>query len=401
MMQSTQASLVAIFAAAVLAPVLSELLHRVELPSVLLEILLGIVIGPQVLGIADADDFVSGLSTFGLAFLMFFAGYEIDFARVRGAPMRLAALGWIVSLTIGLLVTVPFVLEGLVISDLLIGLALTTTAIGTLLPMMNDQGITRTRFGAYLLAAGSVGEFGPIVAVTLLLSGDQPLHEAVFLMAFVLAAIGAALVATRPQPPGVLEVVRRHLYTSSQLPVRIALLLLGSMIWLAFELGLDTLLGAFVAGLILRLLLSRNRVEELQPKLEAVGYGVFIPIFFVVTGMTFDLDALLGSPSAIARVPLFLIAFLVVRGLPTYLVSRGQLAPLERRALALLVSTALPLVVVITTIGLETGRMHVENATALVSAAMLSVLVYPIVGFALARRALASGDRKSASTDPG
>lgn len=387
-MRSTQASLVVIFAAAVAAPLVSELLKRFSVPPVLFEILLGIVVGPQLLGWAEADDFVSGISTFGLAFLMFFAGYEVDMARVRGAPIRLAALGWVISLALGLLVIIPFVLEGLVVSDLLVGLALTTTAIGTLLPMMNDQGITHTRFGSYLLAAGSVGEFAPIVAITLLFSGDQPFHEGVLLVAFVLAAIGVAVLATRPQPPGLLEIMRRHLYTSSQLPVRIALALLAVMIWLAFELGLDTLLGAFVAGMILRLLLSRNRVEQLESKLAAVGYGVFIPVFFVVTGITFDLDALLDSPSALARVPVFLVLFLVVRGLPVFFVSRGVLDPLERRALALLTSTALPLVVVITTIGLETGRMHVENATALVSAAMLSVLVYPLLGFALARRSL-------------
>ena len=387
-MRSTQASLVVIFAAAVAAPFVSELLKRFSVPPVLFEILLGIVVGPQLLGWAEADDFVTGISTFGLAFLMFFAGYEVDMARVRGAPIRLAALGWVISLALGLLVILPFVLEGLVVSDLLVGLALTTTAIGTLLPMMNDQGITHTRFGSYLLAAGSVGEFAPIVAITLLFSGDQPFHEGVLLVAFVLAAIGVAVLATRPQPPGLLEIMRRHLYTSSQLPVRIALALLAVMIWLAFELGLDTLLGAFVAGMILRLLLTRNRVEQLESKLAAVGYGVFIPVFFVVTGITFDLDALLESPSALARVPVFLVLFLVVRGLPVYFVSRGALDPLERRALALLTSTALPLVVVITTIGLETGRMHVENATALVSAAMLSVLVYPLLGFALARRSL-------------
>jgi len=386
--RSTQASLVVIFAAAVAAPFVSELLKRFSVPPVLFEILLGIVVGPQLLGWAEADDFVTGISTFGLAFLMFFAGYEVDMARVRGAPIRLAALGWVISLALGLLVILPFVLEGLVVSDLLVGLALTTTAIGTLLPMMNDQGITHTRFGSYLLAAGSVGEFAPIVAITLLFSGDQPFHEGVLLVAFVLAAIGVAVLATRPQPPGLLEIMRRHLYTSSQLPVRIALALLAVMIWLAFELGLDTLLGAFVAGMILRLLLTRNRVEQLESKLAAVGYGVFIPVFFVVTGITFDLDALLESPSALARVPVFLVLFLVVRGLPVYFVSRGALDPLERRALALLTSTALPLVVVITTIGLETGRMHVENATALVSAAMLSVLVYPLLGFALARRSL-------------
>lgn len=387
-MRSTQASLVVIFAAAVAAPFVSELLKRFSVPPVLFEILLGIVVGPQLLGWAEADDFVTGISTFGLAFLMFFAGYEVDMARVRGAPIRLAALGWVISLALGLLVILPFVLEGLVVSDLLVGLALTTTAIGTLLPMMNDQGITHTRFGSYLLAAGSVGEFAPIVAITLLFSGDQPFHEGVLLVAFVLAAIGVAVLATRPQPPSLLDIMRRHLYTSSQLPVRIALALLAVMIWLAFELGLDTLLGAFVAGMILRLLLSRNRVEQLESKLAAVGYGVFIPVFFVVTGITFDLDALLDSPSALARVPVFLVLFLVVRGLPVFFVSRGVLDPLERRALALLTSTALPLVVVITTIGLETGRMHVENATALVSAAMLSVLVYPLLGFALARRSL-------------
>jgi len=386
-MDTSPFSLVMILAAGVAAPVCAELLKRFRVPSVLFEILLGILIGPQLLGWVELDGFITVLSQFGLAFLMFFAGYEIDFTRVRGAALRLAGTGWLVSLGLGLALAYPLQASGFVRSDLLVGLALATTAIGTLLPMMKDQGIVETRFGTFLLAAGSAGEFGPIVAITLLLSGEQPAHEAVLFVAFVFVALVGAYVATRPQPPAALATIRRHIDTSSQLPVRIAMLLLGTMLLLAFELGLDTLLGAFVAGIILRLLLSRNRVEQLQPKLEAVGFGVFIPVFFVVSGVSFDLDHLVSSPSTMARVPLFLAFFLVVRGTPALLLYRKVLRGAERRALAVLTSTALPLVVVITTIGLETDNMSIENATALVSAGMLSVLVYPLAGFALARRA--------------
>lgn len=381
----TPSSLAVIAVAAVLAPVLSDLIRRPRVPGVLFEILLGIVVGQQVLGWAEVTPFIEGLSQLGLAFLFFLAGFEIDFARVRGTPATLAVTGWLVSVALGLAVGVALVAEGFAISGLLIGLALTTTAVGTLLPILRDREILPTRFGILAVAAGAAGEFGPILAITLLLTGDSPWHEALLLVAFVAVALGAAVLALRPQPPGVVAALHRHVSTSSQLPVRIAVLLLVVLVWLAADLGLDTLLGAFTAGVVIRLAFSPEQREAVEPRLSAIGFGVFIPVFFIVSGMNFDLDAL-EDPSVAARVPLFLAFFLAVRGLPALFVYRHTLTRGARASLTFLQATALPLVVVITEIGTSTGRMKPENATALVGAAMCSVLVFPLVAFALADR---------------
>jgi Kef-type K+ transport system membrane component KefB len=200
-------------------------------------------------------------------------------------------------------------------------------------------------------------------------------------------AAAAALLAVRPQPPAVVTVLSRHFHTSTQLPVRIIVLLLTCGLLLAYELGLDALLGAFTAGLLVRLLVLPEQEDALEPRLEALGFGFLIPVFFVVSGMRFDLDALLGSSTAMMRVPLFLGLMLLVRGLPALWVYRRELSdPRARWALSFLQATALPLVVVITQIGVETDRMHPENAAALVGAAILSVLIFPLVGFAFQGR---------------
>lgn len=383
MPSSTATSIVIIAAAAVVAPLLAELLRRWRIPSVLFELLLGIIIGPAVLGWVEVDEFIKGLSEFGLAILFFMAGYEIDFQRLKGAPLNRGSAGWIVSLALGLGLGVVLALEGFVLSSLLVGLALTTTAIGTLLPMLRDRGLLETRFGGFLTASGAVGEFGPILAITILLSASSPLTEAGLLVAFALLAVAVAAMATRPQPPALVEMLQRHLSTSTQLPVRIIILLIVGLVVVAADLGLDNLLGAFAAGMIARLALSPEQTTALTPRLEAIGFGFLIPIFFIVSGVNFDLDALLESPTTLLKVPLFLLLMLAVRGLPALVVYKGLLSGRQRVAMALLQATALPLLVVITEIGLSTDRMTTSNAAALVGAGMLSVLVLPLVGFAV------------------
>ena len=383
MNHSTAVSFVVIAAAAVIAPLLAELLRRWRIPSVLFELALGIIIGPALLGWVEADSFVTGLSELGLAVLFFLAGYEIDFKKLKGAPLNRGGAGWAISLVLGLAVGAVLALEGFVMSSLLIGLALTTTAIGTLLPMLRDRGMLETRFGSFLTAAGAIGEFGPILAVTLLLSASSPAVEAILLVAFAALAVAVAKLATRPQPPAMIEMLQRHLSTSTQLPVRIILLLITLLVMVAAELGLDNLLGAFAAGMIARLALSPAQNEALSPRLEAIGFGFLIPIFFIVSGVNFDLDALLDSPSTMIRVPIFMGLMLLVRGLPAMFVYRGVLSGRERGALVLLQSTALPLLVVITEIGLREHRMTPANAAALVGAGMMSVLVFPLLGFAV------------------
>lgn len=383
MPSSTATSIVIIAAAAVVAPLLAELLRRWRIPSVLFELLLGIIIGPAVLGWVEVDEFIKGLSEFGLAILFFMAGYEIDFQRLKGAPLNRGIGGWVVSLALGLGLGVVLALEGFVLSSLLVGLALTTTAIGTLLPMLRDRGLLETRFGGFLTASGAVGEFGPILAITILLSASSPLTEAGLLVAFALLAVAVAAMATRPQPPALVEMLQRHLSTSTQLPVRIIILLIVGLVVVAADLGLDNLLGAFAAGMIARLALSPEQTTALTPRLEAIGFGFLIPIFFIVSGVNFDLDALLESPTTLLKVPLFLLLMLAVRGLPALVVYKGLLSGRQRVAMALLQATALPLLVVITEIGLSTDRMTTSNAAALVGAGMLSVLVLPLIGFAV------------------
>src|SRR5271166_5905847 len=216
--------------------------------------------------------------------------------------------------------------------------------------MWKDEGMMGSPFGVHALAIGTVGEFGPIVAIDLLLGTAAPGKVTLLLLAFVLLAVGATWLAMRPRSPRIVDVLQKHLYTSSQLPVRIAVLLIILLLWVASSLGLDVLIGAFTAGIIVRLGSRGPTEEELRSKLEAVGFGFLIPIFFVVSGMRFDLLGLEDDPIFLLKIPLFLGLFLVVRGTPV-LLYRGVTEPGERMPLVLFSATALPLVVVITGIG--------------------------------------------------
>lgn len=378
---STAVSTLIIAAAAALAPVLAELFRRLRVPPVLFEILLGILIGPAVLDWVEVDRFVGGLAEFGLALLFFMAGYELDFSELKGRPINRALAGWGTSLALGLGVGVVLMLEGFVVSSLLVGLGLTTTAIGTLLPMLRDRHVLGTPFGNLLSAAGAVGEFGPVIAVTLLLGAGEPASEALLLVLFVALAVAVGLVAVR-RPPSASSLLDRHMDSSSQLPIRVLVLLVAALVVLATRLGLDNLLGAFAAGMIARLAIRPDHARTLSSKLDAVAFGFFIPVFFVVSGVKFGLDELM-EPSTLVRVPIFLALLLVVRGLPAMIVYRGILSLRARAAMTFLQAAALPLLVVITEIGLATDRMRPSNAAALVGAGMLSILVYPLVGFAL------------------
>ena len=398
---SAAQGLLIIMGAAVLAPILAELLRKWRIPSVLFELLLGILIGPAVLGWVEVGDFLGGLSELGLAMLFFMAGYEIDFSKLKGKPLKIGAIGWGISLGIALAVGVALAQTGLVISSLLIGLALTTTAIGTLMPMLRDRGLLQSSFGAYILAAGAIGEFGPVIAITILLGPSEPGSELLLLIAFAAIAAAVAAVASRPQPPAVIELMRRHLSTSSQLPVRLLLFTLTGLVLLATTLGLDNLLGAFAAGIIAKIALNKEQEEALEPKLEAIGFGFLIPVFFVVSGVKFDLESLLSSPSTLLKVPIFLVMMLIIRGLPALVLYRKVLTPRQRSALALLQATALPLLVVITQIGLQSGQMRPGNAAALVGAGMLSVLIFPLLGFAVLGKVEGVEPADRAPTAPG
>jgi Kef-type K+ transport system membrane component KefB len=370
--------------AALAGVVVTALAPRLALPVVVVELLLGIVIGPQVLDIADVDGFTKFFGNLGLGMLFFFAGYEIDFDRIRGEPMRLGAAGWALSLVLAYLIAAGIEALGLVLSFVYTGSALATTAIGTLIPILRDENELHTRFGTYLLAAGAAGEFGPILLLTLVLSSSHPIAEALLLAAFVALAVLVALLTVRTAWRG-WPILERAIESSSQLAVRLAVVLVFGLVALASELGLDLLLGGFAAGLITRAALQDRELGVFESKLTAVGYGFLIPFFFITSGMKFDLDALVGSASALLKLPLLLALFLVVRGVPALLLYRRGLGALDRRALAFYSATALPLVVAITTIAVELHKMRSSTSAALVGAAMLSTLIYPLIGRRLRR----------------
>jgi Kef-type K+ transport system membrane component KefB len=370
--------------AAVAAVTVAALPKRFAPPVVVLELVLGIVIGPEVLGLAQTDDFVEFFSNLGLGMLFFFAGYEIDFERIKGRPMRLGAFGWLLSVALAYAIGGLLVATGIVLSTLFVGSAMATTAIGTLIPILRDNGELKTRFGTYLLAAGGAAEFGPILLVTLVLSTTNPLHEAAILLAFVALAIGLALLSVRYAWRG-WPALERTFEASSQLAVRVTVVLVFGLVLLAGHLGLDILLGGFVAGMITRLALKGQELQVFESKLTAVGFGFFVPFFFVTSGIEFDLAAL-GSAEAIAKLFLFLGLFLVVRGAPAMLLYRGLLSVRDRAALAFYSATELPLVVAITTIATDQGHMKSSTAAGLVGAAMLSTLIYPFVAMALRQR---------------
>lgn len=389
-MEITHVDILAVAAIAALAPVLADLSRGLRMPIVVAEIALGIIVGPEVLGLAESDDFIEALSTFGLAFLFFLAGMEIEFERIRGGPVRSGALGWLLSLGLGLAIAIALWAggDGIIDAPILVGLALTTTALGTLMPILRDSGILDRRFGAFVVGAGAAGEFGPVVIVSIILAVEAgEAWRTTLLFVFAAIVVGATLLALRARPARVVSLIERTMGTSGQLAVRLSVLLIVALVVIASEFGLDVILGAFAAGIIVGLVIRGTDARDFSSKLDAVGFGFLIPVFFIATGMDYDLDALLSSPSAIALVPGFALLFILVRGLPAMLLYRTQLEPRERVTLALFSASALPLLVAITEIGTETGVMRTEEAAALVGAGMLSILLFPLLALAVRRRA--------------
>jgi len=385
----TESFFAIVLVSAIAAVTVATVPGRFVPPVVVIELFLGILVGPEVLDLAHTDEFVDFFSNLGLGMLFFFAGYEIDFERIKGRPLRLGAGGWVLSIALAHAIAWVLVAADTVDSARYTSAAMATTAIGTLIPILRDSGELRTRFGTYLMAAGGVGEFGPIMLITLFLSTEKPIHEAGILVAFVLLAVALALVSMQAAPRG-WKALERTFEASSQLAVRVTVVLIFGLVLLAGKLGLDVLLGGFVAGMIVRLALKGHELQVFESKLTAVGFGFFVPFFFVTSGIGFDLGAL-GSAGALLKMFLFLLLFLVIRGVPALLLYRGVLQARQRAALAFYSATELPLVVAITTLAIDAGQMKTSTAAGLVGAAMLSTMIYPLVGLLLQERAVHEG----------
>ncbi len=386
-MELDLANLVVIATVAVLAPIIADIPRRARIATVVVEILLGIVVGPQVLDLAEPDAFVDFLANLGLAALFFLAGREIDLRRIAGTPLRQAGAGWLIGLVLGVVIGFALDAAGIVSDPAIVGIALATTALGVLVPILRDAGLSATRFGTIALAVGAIGEVGPIVILSVFLATDNDVLSAILLFAFAAIAVATALTAVRLRPPRIARLVNETMHGSGQLAVRICMLLLFVLTFAAVELGQDLILGAFAAGLVLGFVTrDAPALDDLWHKLDAIGYGLLIPFFFIRSGMTFDLDGLLESPASLAELPLFLALFLIVRGLPTFL-SRHEVPPGALAPLALMAASALPLVVAITDVGVQTDRLASDTAASMVGAAMLSVLIYPALALVLLKRA--------------
>jgi len=372
---------IAVSFAIALAALVPAVLRLAIIPAVVLEILFGVAIGPQGMGLVHHNLILDVLSELGLAILFLIAGLEINPREVRGAPTRLALRGWTLSLFIALALGLGGQALGLFTGAGFIAIAIATTAIGALMPILKDAGLLRPPYGPFVLASGAVGEALPLVALSLVLAGAAGFGaQSVILVVFAATALLAIGLADRirqlPLPP----VFRATMSSSGQFPIRLAIFLTVSFALFGQSLGLDLVLGAFVAGAVLRTLLPEDLHDDLMDRLSAVGYGFLIPIFFVTSGTELDIAALAGSSTAILLVPVFVLMMLIARGVPALILYTGELPLRQRVALAFHSGTQLPLVVAIAAIAVDRGAMPGWCGASLVMAGVVTVILFPGIG---------------------
>src|SRR5919197_420533 len=369
-------------AVAFAAPLALGLVPRLRLPAVVLEIVLGIVVGPQALGWAKVDDAVEVLNLIGLAFLLLIAGLEVDFDRLRGRLLRVSGLGFVVSFGIALVAGLGLHAAGLVRSTLLVAIMLSATSLGVVIPVLKDGGRADTPFGQLTIAGASIADIATVVLLSLFFSGESSGAGAKIVLlggfAALVAAVGVSILGAQRSMRISAALVRLQ-DTTAQIRVRGAFLLLTVFVVLAEQFGLEAILGAFLAGAVLKLVDTDEAMTHPQfhRKLEAAGFGVFVPFFFVTSGMKFNVDALIASGSSIARLPIFLAALLAARGLPA-LLYRHMLDGRRTAAAGLLQATSLSFLVVASQIGLQLGLIGEATAAAFLAAGLLSVLLFPL-----------------------
>jgi Kef-type K+ transport system membrane component KefB len=376
--------LLAVFIVAAVAPIVAAALPGPRIPQVVFFLIGGVIIGPHGVGVADTEN-VQLVANAGLGFLFLLAGYELDPGLLKARAGRLAITGWVVSVLLSLGVTGALSASGFVRDYVPVALALTTTALGTLLPILHDNSMLSGPFGRYVFAAGAVGELFPIIAIALFLTQGSHFAAlgsvaAVGLLALALSALPFVVRSRRLQ-----TIIREGQNATGQVMLRWSVVLLFALLVIAAKFGQDVVLGAMLAGIVLRGWTRRMGIDVhgLEQKFDAVGYGIFIPVFFVSSGMTLDIVGIAHAP---LRLLTFFLLLLVIRGLPSLLIYRKVLPVRERVEMTFITATAMPLLVALAEIGLRDGKMIPANAAALVGAGALSVLVYPAIATAMARQ---------------
>ena len=388
-------ALLIVSAVSVAAPFVSAFLARLLVPQVVVLIAGGVLIGPQVGGLAQPES-VELVANVGLGFLFLLAGYELELDHFRERSGRLAIAGWVVSAVLSVGVTGALAAAGLVNAFVPVALALTTTALGTLLPILRDNDMLDGPLGRFIMPAGAVGEFLPIAGIAIFLGSQGRLVGLASLVAMCAVALALAWLPRLGRLHRIEAISRQGEHATSQITLRLTLMLLFGLLVLASDVGLDVVLGAFLAGVVLRRW-APGDVAALEHKLDAVGYGFFIPVFFVSSGMSLDLASIQESP---LRLVAFFVLLLAVRGLPSFVLYRRDLAFRQRVQMMLLTATSLPLLVALASVGLDTGHMLPENAAALIGAGVLSVMFFPGMAVALNRTTQDSGHDDEAPTTP-
>ncbi len=391
---------------AVAVPLVLGLFPRVPIPSSVIEIAAGILIGPAVLDWVSNDDVIDIFAKLGVALLLFLAGLELDFAKLRGRPLRLGLVSFVASLLVGLALALPLGALDVVIDPLFVAIILSSTSLGIVVPVLKDAGVLETRAGTYLVAVCSIAEFGSIVVLSMFFSPKGSVDPAVTVVKLVVLGLVVAAIAFLGSRHGpwrqrVDEVLFRLQDSSAQLRVRIAMLLMIALLVVSESLKFDAILGSFLAGALLAAVSDPAKEDELghvRHKLEGMGFGFFVPVFFVATGLSFPVDQLFSDWSTTVRVPLFLFMLLVARGLPVLLL-RPDLERHELVPSALLQATSLSFIVVAAQIGVTVHALKPINAASLVAAGMLSVLLFPAIALRLLQRGTREGGAPGVDPD--
>lgn len=368
---------------------------KIRLAEVVLLILAGIVFGPEVLDWITIDSAINLIGELGLGFLFFLAGLELDTAVLRGRMGKLAGVSWGISLLLAIAVSLGLTALGVVDESVGFAIVLTSTAMGTLLPVLRDNGDLTTPFGRMFMGAGAWGEFGPIIAISVFLGTKSAFAALISLAAFSVVAFLFAFIPHRLRNANLHGYLVSSHHTSSQTAVRITMLLLVALLALASDFGLDIVMGAFIGGVILRRFLPESDESVLLQKVEAMGFGFFIPVFFVLSGVRLDIRSIIENPWPMLAVFALLM---LVRGVPTFILYRRDVPDLrERTRLTLYVATGLPIIVAVTSIQVQAGIMSTNDAAELVAAGTLTVIVFPLIAQLLRRKGAPQDERTDAT----
>jgi Kef-type K+ transport system membrane component KefB len=386
-MNEAASSLFWIVLCIVVAPLVAGLIPRRRIPEVVLLLVLGVVVGPNVLDLAETGDAIGLLRELGLGLLFLLAGYELELEELTGRAGRRALWTWLACLATALTLVWLIGLSGVIHAEAAVAIALTSTALGTLLPILKDNGILGSALGTTVMHHGAYGELGPIVAMAVLLGTRGPVASLLVLAGFAVLAFVVSLFSASLQREGsrLLNIIRAGAETTAQTTVRLTMLLLVTLGVLAAAFDLDAVLGAFAAGLVLRRLIPAGH-EGLELRLNGLAFGLLIPIFFVTSGMAID-------PAAVASAPGELLVFValiaVVRGGWVFVAERFFRRRSGRNSLvvALFAITGLPIIVAVSSAAVSAGQMTQHNASVLVAGGALTVLVGPLAATLLMGRA--------------